>query len=73
MNTYTFVCEEGKSFLYPHHNDTKSTVTFKATTLDDIVHHFELFLKGCGFELGDQRLELVRDWEPEEFDTDGKC
>lgn len=60
MNTFTFVCEEGKSFLYPHHNDTKSSVTFKATTLEDVVTHFEMFLKGCGYVLPGP-LDFVQD------------
>lgn len=51
MNTFTFVCEEGNSSIYPHHNETKSTITFKAVTLEDVVNHFELFLKGCGYIL----------------------
>lgn len=39
-STYTFTQIDG---------DTTNTVTFKAETIHELIDHFDLFVRGCGF------------------------
>jgi hypothetical protein len=55
MSKFTFICEETYINI-----PCVRTVEFPAVLLEDIVKEFELFLKGCGFEI-DGHLDFVND------------
>ena len=62
---YYFVYTE--TDIYGEETGKVINFQFKADTLDEMVENFEDFLKGCGFHLGDQRIEFVDDTNTEEF------
>lgn len=55
MSKFTFIREEEAS---PFSHNSKSTTEFEAFTLEDILYHFEDFLRGAGFPVNGE-LSIV--------------
>ena len=52
MNTFEFKCS--------NEDNTETTMKFNATTLDEILANFEMFLKGCGYQVNGV-IDIVED------------
>lgn len=61
MSKFTFICEDD-DVPYTGSIKTERIFKFQGVELSDIVQEFEMFLKGCGFNLNG-RLDIVD--EPE--------
>jgi hypothetical protein len=57
MSKFTFVCEE-ESMPWSTSVESKHTLEFKAELLDDVIKEFEMFLRGCGFNI-EGELQVV--------------
>lgn len=59
MSKFTFICED-ENIPFSGDITTKRTFEFNGENLDDIVHEFETFLKGCGFNFNG-KLDFVEE------------
>lgn len=71
MPKFTLIGEHTDLFGKP--DGTKVTYEFHVDTLDSILEHVDLFIKGCGFMPPPGLLDYVNDespeWHTEEFAT----
>lgn len=71
MPKFTFIGEH--TDLYGKPDGTKVTYEFEVDTLDNILEHVELFIKGCGYMPPPGVLDYINDepqeWCTEEFQT----
>ena len=60
MPKFTLICEHNN--LYGKPDGTKVTYEFDVDTLDNVIEHFELFIRGCGFTPPPGTLDYVNDF-----------
>lgn len=63
---FTFISEDAETDIRSGLEDipkTKLTMEFSAVTMDEVLEEFEKFLRGSGYYLNNQHLELVRNDE----------
>jgi hypothetical protein len=70
MPKFTFIGEHTN--LYGKPDGTKVTYEFEVDSLDDVLIHADLFIRGCGYNPAGQLDYIVDDfpeWTTEEWDT----
>ena len=71
MPKFTLIGEH--TDIYGKPDGTKVTYEFHVDTLDSVLEHVDLFIKGCGFMPPAGVLDYVNDepheWHTEEFET----
>lgn len=72
MPKFTFICEH--TDIYGKPDGTKVTYEFNVDTLDNVLEHADVFIRGCGYYtqgvldyIVDEPLD--QEWYNEEFET----
>ena len=76
MSKFTFICED-EPMPFMEGTSSKKTVEFECDNINGVLYEFELFLKGCGYNLNNSMVEITSTnneedmWPPPGFaDTD---
>ena len=78
MSKFTFICEDDP-MPFMEGTSSRKTVEFECDNINGVLYEFELFLKGCGYNLNNSMVEItttLQDEEPSvspDFFADREC
>ena len=66
MSRFTFICED-EPMPFMEGSSSKKTVEFECDNINGVLYEFELFLKGCGYNLNNSMVEITTTYKDDEI------